>query len=183
MEQALTVALGYAFAVIIGHFLIGWVVDTMWRETGWDGTKYRDRPAFYQARLVGLIERILYVGSLQIGKPEFIGVWLAVKVAGQWKQWGEGSEVAGRQIQGRVFYNIFLMGSGLSIVYAATGAKIIEWAKEQKWTALVALPVLIVLLTLVLKWVVDFYQRKYPIPAHKPQANDGNSQEEDGQGR
>ena len=178
MGQALVMATGYAFAIIVGHFPIRWVVDAMWRGVGWDGTNYSDRPACYLPRVVGLIERVLYIGSLQIGKPEFIGLWLALKTAGQWKRWGEGSVVAGRLIEGRVFYNIFLVGSGLSIVYAFTGAKIIELGKEQKWTAMVVLPLVTVLLTVVLKWLIDFYQRRYPISTYGPgpQGNKGKSQ-------
>ena len=87
MELGLCIALGYIFAVVIGHFFIRWIVDEMWKETGWDGTNYDDRPGYYQPRLVGLIERVLYLGSLQMGKPEFIGLWLALKVAGQWNRW------------------------------------------------------------------------------------------------
>ncbi len=36
------------------------------------------------ALLVGVVERILFATSVLIGKPEFVGVWIVMKVVGQW---------------------------------------------------------------------------------------------------
>lgn len=71
---------------------------------------------------------MLYVVSFQVTAIEFIGVWLALKVAGQWRQWNEGQTLDNDiKITGREIFNTFLIGNALSIIYAIVGAKIIEW--------------------------------------------------------
>jgi hypothetical protein len=50
--------------------------------------------------VIGLVERVLYTAFLQIGQAQFIGFWLAIKVAGQWKRWGELTEIDGRILEG-----------------------------------------------------------------------------------
>jgi len=78
-----------------------------------------------------------------MGKPEFIGVWLVLKVAGQWKRWGGEAKVAGKDLEGRVFYNIFLIGNGLSLAYAVGGAQMIIYFDCSEWLYLTALPLAI----------------------------------------
>ncbi len=59
----------------------------------------------------GFIERFLYMTAWLVGYPELIAVWLALKVASQWKRW---SEDAG--------YNTFLVGTALSVFWGSAGA-------------------------------------------------------------
>jgi hypothetical protein len=83
--------------------------------------------------LVGIIESILYPLSIIIRKSEFIGFWLALKVAGNWIGWGtdryysietsseetikeNGMPESSRQ--GRRVFNKFLFGSGLRVILA-----------------------------------------------------------------
>jgi hypothetical protein len=103
-REWIALAVGYGFAVIIGHFCVARVVDCLWIEAGWKkGEGAEARPASYLPRLVGIVERVLFVASLQLGKAEFIGVWLVLKVAGQWKRWSEGVKVGEREVDARVF--------------------------------------------------------------------------------
>jgi len=145
------IAIGYSFAVVVGHFAIQRVVDSLWRAIGWMPSAYDERPEYYQPRLVGIIERTLYVASLQMGEPEFIGVWLALKVAGQWKRWGEEATIAGRKVEGRVFYNIFLIGSGLSVAYAVGGAQMIGYFQRSRLLYFAILPLAILVGTEILQ--------------------------------
>jgi len=62
---------------------------------------------------VGIVERLLYTTAFLVNQPGFFAVWLALKVASQWKRWG-GDE--------RATYNVFLIGSGLSLIMAFLGA-------------------------------------------------------------
>jgi hypothetical protein len=73
----------------------------------------------WPAMLVGSCEAVLYPTSLIINKPEFIGVWLALKVAGHWKFWEEGHK-------GRNRFNMFLIGNSFSIVIAFLGSHLIR---------------------------------------------------------
>lgn len=58
--------------------------------------------------LTGFSESFLYPTAWLVGKPEFIGILLALKAAGQWKFWQEG-------YSGRNRYQMFLLGNALSI--------------------------------------------------------------------
>jgi len=62
----------------------------------------------YTPAFVGFCESILYPTSFLLDIPEFIGIWLALKVAGHWKQWETGDE-------GRRRFNKFLVGNAMSI--------------------------------------------------------------------
>lgn len=82
--------------------------------------------------LVGICESVMYPTSLLLNKAEFIGVWLAVKVAGQWVRWKrEGSglgQTTEQENLGRRRFNRFLFGNALSIICA-----VLTWAALKKW--------------------------------------------------
>lgn len=59
--------------------------------------------------LVGVCEAVLYPTSWLVGKPEFIGVWLALKTAAGWKLWQ-------KETGPRAHFQMFLIGNALSIV-------------------------------------------------------------------
>jgi len=61
--------------------------------------------------LVGFCESILYPVAFIIGKPEFIGIWLAIKVAGSWDKW------KGEKRESRNQFQKFLIGNALSIIF------------------------------------------------------------------
>lgn len=146
----------YLFGVVIAHYPIRRVVDLMWERIGWAG-EYKEtvRPASWQSRIIGCVERTLYVAAFHVNQAEFIAVWLAVKVAVQWKRWEEGREYGERTIAGRAIYNIFLIGSALSVAYALVGAKLVEWVSERQWVTVVAVPLLLLLATLCLfRWTI-----------------------------
>ena len=149
--QALNVmwphAVGYTFAVLVGYFLINWVMNQMWRGMGWVENQHLMRPAPWLPRMVGCVERGLYVASFQVGNPEFIAVWLTLKVAGQWNRWAEDKEYGGTFVAGRAFYNTFMIGSGLSIAYAVTGAKLIDWCTQGEWLFVISVPAALFLAT------------------------------------
>lgn len=98
----------------------------------------------YHPKIIGIIERIFYMFSWLAIKPEFIGFWLALKVAGQWKRWEKDSETGlsetglKKKIPGRAVFNVFLIGNGLSILFGIMGALIVQWLSEgQIWVAIV----------------------------------------------
>jgi hypothetical protein len=67
---------------------------------------------------VGFCEAWLYPVALITGHADFIGLWLAVKVAGSWVRWsGEGKK--GDELdEARRRFNRFLIGNALSILGA-----------------------------------------------------------------
>ena len=60
---------------------------------------------------VGILERFMYTTAILIGKPEFIGVWLVVKVVQQ---------------RPSSAHNVFLIGSALSLIWGAATALVIQ---------------------------------------------------------
>lgn len=77
------------------------------------------------ASTMGSIERIMYISAFLIGKPEFIAVWLLVKVAGDWgTRRTESHDAKKQQDEPGVWvgispeYMIFLIGNLLSIMLA-----------------------------------------------------------------
>ena len=160
MNYVIALLCGYGFAIIIGCWCIGTVVDGLWRAEAGNPSDTKVRPAGYLSALVGFVERALFVATLQMGRGEFIGVWLALKVAGQWKRWGEGETIDNRKVDGRIFYNIFLIGSGLSIAYAFVGAQLIRLILAKDWWYAIGLPVGLLLATLLLHNQANAYQRQ-----------------------
>ncbi len=75
------------------------------------------------ARQVGMAERALYVIALYAVKPEFIAVWLAFKVAIEWRAWnpeimyGDTKEEHRHYlIVQRARFNNFVLGNALSLL-------------------------------------------------------------------
>jgi hypothetical protein len=81
--------------------------------------------------LVGICESIMFPTALLMGYGEFIGVWLAVKVAGQWARWGGQvpHDDPRSANEGRRRFSRFLVGNALSIICsAATYGALSLWA-------------------------------------------------------
>lgn len=74
----------------------------------------------WQVSILGIIERILYLISILIGKPEFIAAWLGIKTV--------YIALSEKNVSGRRIYNNFLIGNGISILYAFASAGIIQWS-------------------------------------------------------
>lgn len=168
--KIIRIAWGYIFAVIAGHFAISKYIDRLWFLIGWQTSNPDERPAHYLAYLLGIIERSLYFAALLANKPEFVGIWLALKVAGQWNRWGEKAKIGTVELEGRVFYNIFLIGSGLSIAYAFVGANIfMSMGKHEdkgyigSWFAVAILPILLIIGTIALLPISYCWANRYRI--------------------
>lgn len=76
-----------------------------------DNKKSEFEPKYPQlTRWFGVVEILIYTSSLMLGYPEFIAVWLSLKVAGNWKDWSEAGQEA------RAKFVIFLLGTGISLL-------------------------------------------------------------------
>jgi len=136
--------IGYVVSVLGGHLATRCVMDALWKSLGRTVDKaFRIYPKHPQ--MAGVLERALYTAAWQLGKPEFIGVWLAVKVAGQWKGWSEPftDEDSGKKIPGRAFFNLFLIGNAFSIAYALVGGLMIEWISKPLLAPAIGVPIVL----------------------------------------
>ena len=138
-DIALGYLLGYAFSLEVGNFFVKGVLDAAHPLLGVPDESHRRSRWFAQA--AGLMERCLYTTSWLAGKPEFVGVWLVLKVAGEWKGWTEENRKEGHP---RSLFNTFMIGTGLSLLYGVTGAKLIEWLGRCEMRKAVWVPLLLV---------------------------------------
>ena len=117
------VVTGFAVSAFVGAIVLWLVIDVLaWSYVAKD-LKEGPKPRRTLTVPLGIVERIAYTGAIMLGAWAWIGVWLAVKVAAQWKRW-EGDD--------RALYNVFLIGNLLSIFFGVLGA----------WVALGRIPAL-----------------------------------------
>ncbi|MDD5432670.1 MAG: hypothetical protein PHO70_06785 [Candidatus Omnitrophica bacterium] len=147
--------IGYGCTLFIGGFLIKFTLDEIKEKLYFSSFSINETKAYtWYARRVGDIEILLYITSFLINKPEFIAIWLALKVAGRWKSAQlEAAAIKTREerkavkmlsaenravenfelIKSNGVYNIFTIGNGLSIIYGFVGSKIILWLRDFQW--------------------------------------------------
>ena len=90
----------------------------------------------WQVAVLGVLERFLYLTSILVGKPEFVAVWLTIKTVyiswseyvGQPKGTSTKSKQKHEQVFNRRAYNNFLIGNGISVLFALAGAGFFQWA-------------------------------------------------------
>lgn len=82
----------------------------------------------WPATMVGIMESVMYPLAFIAGGANFIGIWILVKVAGQWVRWGtefpepslENMRLRRDQIieakKGRRRFNKFLVGNSLRVL-------------------------------------------------------------------
>lgn len=98
----------YVLSAVLSALAIGPFVRRLVRNDLKDDV---DPGASRLSNYVGILERFMYTTSILIGRPEFIGVWLVVKVVQQ----RESSA-----------HNVFLVGSALSLIWGAATALLIQ---------------------------------------------------------
>jgi len=137
--QMLQAIVPYAFALLGGGLFIHLIIECMWRLV--EAEAILENPLFataihaslrryeWQGDVLGIVERTLYLASIQAMHPEFIAVWLTLKTIARSSRWTEE-----KRVRGRALFNNFVAGNGLSILYAGTAAGMIEWAKAPEWT-------------------------------------------------
>ena len=138
--------IGYLFSIIGSLLFVRIVVNTMWNEIGWEKNSGEDklRPHAWHSRAVGTIESVLYTSSWLLEIPEFIAIWLALKVAGRWGRWERDEG----KVTGRTVYNIFLIGNGLVIAFSTTGAFVTKWLLEEKAIEIYLFPIALIIGTI-----------------------------------
>jgi len=123
--------IGYVYALAIGDFFVKKIVTRMHEGLG----EYRKDAIKGHNRVLGLVEAVLFVTSIQIERPDFIPVWLGLKAVAGWSHWNrisfthyndDGTWVT---IYGRQSFNIFLAGSGLVISFSFIGSQLINWVR------------------------------------------------------
>jgi hypothetical protein len=111
------IPVGYLVSVVGGAGTIHLILRIPWKRF-YDKTPGKSQPpAFSLTMMVGCLERFLYTSAICIGAWEWIGIWVAVKVAVRWR--GKSDNPDGS------VDNIWLIGTALSIIFGFAGAWII----------------------------------------------------------
>ena len=122
--------IGYGFSVFAEAILVKSLVETLWDSVAPGAAQNPSfRPQLWQGDALARVEGVLYVALLQIGLGQLIGVWLALKVAGQWKRWMDDGDEKGERPDGRTVLHVFLIGNALTILYSLVGFKLIGWVQ------------------------------------------------------
>jgi hypothetical protein len=158
LEHLAAITAGLAFAVLIGHWATSALMRTAWEvvtarlgSTSPGGsTPHPEHPA-----ALGMLERTLYVAAWQLGVREFLGLWLALKVAGNWKRWAEASPHGTGTISGRTSFNLFLVGSGTSLAFGVAGGVITQLLDRNDWVPALFLAVVVVAGAFGLGWYLQ----------------------------
>lgn len=137
-------ALGYFYSIVVGHWLILNFSKNAWEALGEIPKGEKEIPYRWTSSLSGILDRVIYTSSLLIPAKEFIAVWLAIKVAVQWKRWDDEKDLG----KARASFHIFVIGTGLSLLYGVVGALIVEWLSSQEYMPAIVVPVLLVVLSL-----------------------------------
>jgi hypothetical protein len=125
-EVGRAILIGLAYSLILGHIFVKLVSEAMWtklldKAPDLEQVARRDN---WQTPIVGAVERALYFSCYLLGQYSFVGLWLMLKVAGQWRRWNEGigdTETNERKLEGRSIYYVFLVGSTLSLAFGVVG--------------------------------------------------------------
>jgi len=152
--------IGYGFSVFAEAILVKSLVETLWDCIApSSSTNPQIRPHPWQGDTLARIEGVLYVAFLQLGLGQLIGVWLLLKVGGQWKRWMDDGDEKTQRPDGRAVFNIFLIGNALSVLYSFVGFKIIGWVNGGQVIQVIWVSLTVIALTLVL-WAWIPGQRK-----------------------
>lgn len=120
------VALSYFLLGAISDVLINVIIGNIWSRNSLveSGSVKKDvtlakklRLVSWLPRFVGVFERIIFTTSFILGRYEFVGAWLVLKIIGSWQ-----SKTGKEADTWRVKENIFLIGTALSLILSFIAA-------------------------------------------------------------
>jgi len=161
IKYFLDLLFAFIFAVLVAHYPISFTVGQLWEAI--IKTEEDPKSHFSSSAFIGGVERALYVVALLAGKPEGIGLWLTLKTIGRiWNNEAIPGAIP------REVYQIFLIGTALSIAYAVVGASFVEWLPSKPIFAFIACMSLL-LSNLILCWLIkrDIEKRRNNRPFSK----------------
>jgi len=108
-------------SIVLSHIVVSLSLRFTWRLFDLEGPIRRIN--LWPPALVGLLESVLYPVALLTKHTDFIGLWMLLKVAGQWPRWGleakgQNEERVKKLDEGRRRYSNFLIGNALNLLVA-----------------------------------------------------------------
>lgn len=172
--SAIAYLLGFSYSILLGAVVTKRVLDRFY--SGYESGRTTEN---WRSGVVGVAERALYTTSWLLAVPQFIAIWLALKVAGQWDRWKSDWASKARQVDqkaardtARAMYAGYLLGNALSIAFAVAGALLVQELLRLRWLSALAiavvLPLAVALLYLYIRAQTTSTQPPPPAPAPKP---------------
>jgi hypothetical protein len=148
IKEIILAIVGLVYVTYIANKAIYPTVKLMWSilqlEVKREKNEEEVKPRPWQGKVVGVVERILFLLSLLTGNGQFIGLWLGIKTVSQYKRWSD-SEI------GRATFNIFIAGNALSLLYMATTYGFIDIGRKIEFPQeILPLPSEAIILALIL---------------------------------
>ncbi len=154
LGHVLHLVAGLAFSVLVGHWMTRYLMDGLWStimKPLTNSTATHLNPHRQLPEAVGIIERAFYTITWHLGKAQFIGVWLVLKVAGGWNGWAQDVSYPGGKLLGRNIFNLFLIGTAVSLAYGVVGGTLTDALDKGHWFTASATPLALVLGTFALR--------------------------------
>lgn len=122
VDYTLVTVIKISLIYLIAIFVFGWLVVyfpirpilKQLHNRHLSGTNWEARAGDW----LGFLERVLYIITIANGILGFVPVWLALKVAANWKSWNESTP--------RYHFSAFLIGSAISLILAVLGALVVK---------------------------------------------------------
>ncbi len=125
--------IAYGISIYIGHLIVFPISDDAYFITLKE--KYEQweiGPHRWTSICVGILERIIITTSLIFGVTGVLAIWYGIKIISKVNVWNEEKKDDARNEtvkhgRGRALFNIYLIGTALSLIYGAFGAQVFYW--------------------------------------------------------
>jgi|CXWL01.1.fsa_nt_gi hypothetical protein len=104
---------GYIISLLGGYLIINPIVIKLWKQYIPSRLQHGNLSA-----VVGVLDRFLFTTAFLMGRAEFIAIWLAFKLAGEWNP--------GKTELDRALHFIYLIGNGISVIISVGVALLIQ---------------------------------------------------------
>ena len=147
LPKLLSYVFGYLFSIFVADLIIRPI-----RRILYSGLEKPNEPNLWRPQILGWLERAIYTSSILAGTPEFVAIWLALKVAEHWERWKQdiGKDVEKTSNRARVSYTGFLIGNALSILCAGAGAYFIHLSLAGKWFEAIGILISLVFFSVII---------------------------------
>ncbi len=138
--ELLYYAFGYLFSIVAGHVFVLQFSKKAWTALGEIPKNEVDMPYRWTSSMAGMVDRIIFTSSLLFHAKEFIAIWLAFKIAVQWKRWDDKKDLG----KARASFHIFLIGTGLSLMYGVVGGLLVKWLNHADYMPAIVFPLILI---------------------------------------
>ena len=167
IEKYISVLVVFIVVILVGHICISRFMDLLnYQKNPYAkrdlidqeiiGKKY----AQMQSGILGIFERPLFLVCLLEGWFIVIGFWLTLKGVVIWKKWEEKN--------GRVFFNNFLIGNSINLLYSFCGYLALRFLNENiLFNPINVKNILVMVIVLLIPYLLTLLTQKHFLTSFK----------------